>query len=181
MKPTLWLLLGLVIGGGAGWYVHGLTVQDVRASTEFGFRDNLADRQAAYLSATGSWRGADLATKINAVEITCFASEMNCDLNQASVLSLDGVSFLSMDSTPFTIKKLDAESVVAEQTHLCIRETLTFDRVAKAVTLVRTKINRQDVCSMVQDEPLTLYLGEPGWRLAHRVDGQATGVAGGTK
>jgi hypothetical protein len=39
--------------------------------------------------------------------------------------------------------------------------TLTFDRVAKAVTIVRTKINRQDVCSMVQDAPLTLYLGEP--------------------
>ena len=44
---------------------------------------------------------------------------------------------------------------------LCIRQTLTFDRVAKAVTIVRTKINREDACSVVQDEPLTLFLGEP--------------------
>lgn len=44
---------------------------------------------------------------------------------------------------------------------LCIRQTLTFDRAAKAVTFVRTKINREGACSMVQDEPLTLFLGEP--------------------
>jgi hypothetical protein len=163
MKPALWLLLGLVIGGGAGWYMHEFTVQDVRASTNFRFNDNLADRQAAYLSATGSWRGGDLANKINTVQITCFASEMNCDLNQADVMSLGGGPFLSMYSKSFRITKLDAESVVAEQNlpELCIRQTLTFDRVAKAVTMVRTKINRQAVCSMVQDEPLTLFLGEP--------------------
>jgi hypothetical protein len=44
---------------------------------------------------------------------------------------------------------------------ICIRQALTFDRVAKAVTLVRTKISREDVCSLVQDEPVTLFLGEP--------------------
>lgn len=163
MKAILWLLLGLVIGGSAGWFVHGLTVQDVRASTNFRFNDNLADRQAAYLSAAGSWRGGDLASKINTVQITCLASEMNCDLSQADVMSLGAGPFLSMYSKSFRIKKLDTESVVAEQSlpDLCIRQTLTFDRVAKAVTMVRTKINRQDVCSMVQDAPLTLYLGEP--------------------
>ena len=141
----------------------GLTEQNVRASTNFRFNDNLADRQAAYLSATGSWRGGDLANKINTVQITCFASEMNCDLNQADVMSLGGGPFLSMYSKSFRIKKLDAESVVAEQRlrDLCIRQTLTFDRTAKAVTMVRTKINRQNICSMVQDEPLTLFLGEP--------------------
>jgi hypothetical protein len=63
----------------------------------------------------------------------------------------------------FRITKLDAQSVVAEPIlpDLCIRETLTFDRVAKALTFVRTKINREDFCSMVQDEPVTLFLGEP--------------------
>ena len=45
--------------------------------------------------------------------------------------------------------------------HACIRQTLTFDRVAKAVTMVRTKINKEGACSIVQDAPLTLYLGEP--------------------
>jgi hypothetical protein len=161
MKPGLWLLLGLVVGGGAGWYVHGLTAQEVRASTNFRFNDNLADRQAAYLSATGSWRGGDLANKINAVQIICLASEMNCDVNQADVMSLGGRPLLSIDSRAFRITKLDAESVVAEQSMMCIRETLTFDRVAKSVTLVRTKINQTDACSIVQNEPLTLFLGEP--------------------
>jgi hypothetical protein len=63
----------------------------------------------------------------------------------------------------FRITKLDAQSVVAEPNlpDLCIRETLTFDRVAKAVTFVRNKINREGACSMVQDEPVTLFLGEP--------------------
>jgi hypothetical protein len=66
-------------------------------------------------------------------------------------------------SKSFRIRKLDAQSVVAEPNlpDLCIRQTLTLDRVAKAVTLVRTKINREDVCSIVQDEPLTLFLGQP--------------------
>jgi hypothetical protein len=39
--------------------------------------------------------------------------------------------------------------------------TLTLDRAAKAVTMVRTKINREDACSIVQGAPVTLYLGEP--------------------
>jgi hypothetical protein len=164
MKTALWLLLGLVIGGSAGWYLRGLTEQDVRVSENFSFIDNLADRQAAYLSATGSWRGGDLANKINTVKIICFASERSCDLYQADVMSLGGGRpWLSSYSKSFRITTLDAQSVVAEPSlpDLCIRQTLTFDRVAKAATMVRTKINREDACSMVQDEPLTLFLGEP--------------------
>ena len=77
-------------------------------------------------------------------------------------MSLGGRPLLSLYNT-FRITKVDAQSVVAEPNlpDLCIRQTLTFDRVAKAVTIVRTKINREDACSMVQDEPLTLFLGEP--------------------
>ena len=114
MKPALWLLLGLVIGGGVGWYVRGLTEQDVRASIGFSFSDKLADRQVPYLSATGSWRGTYLANKINTVRIICIPSDSNCDLHQADVLSLNGRPRLSLNSTTFGIKKLDAESVVAE-------------------------------------------------------------------
>ena len=68
-----------------------------------------------------------------------------------------------MYNTTFRITKVDTQNVVAEPNlpELCIRQTLTFDRVAKAVTIVRTKINREDACSVVQDEPLTLFLGEP--------------------
>ena len=90
MKSALWLLLGLVIGGIVGWYVRGLGEQVIRASTIFTFNDTLADKQVPYLSATGSWRGGDLANKINTVELICDASERTCDLHQADVMSLSG-------------------------------------------------------------------------------------------
>ena len=73
-RSVLWLL-DLVIGGSVGWYMRGLSEQDVRASTEFIFTDNLADRQVPILSAQGSWRGGDLANKINTVQIVCVAPE----------------------------------------------------------------------------------------------------------
>ncbi|QHO76876.1 hypothetical protein ACH79_33805 [Bradyrhizobium sp. CCBAU 051011] len=162
MKPGLWLLLGLVIGSIAGWYARGLTVPDVRASTNFRFNDKLTDPQLPYLSAKGSWRGANLANKVNTVDIICDASERNCDLYQADVMSLSDQPWLSSYSKSFRITKLDAQSVVAEALpDVCVRQTLTFDRIAKAVTMVRTKINREDACSIVQDAPVTLYLGEP--------------------
>ena len=55
MKPTLWLLLGLIVGASLGWYVHGLSEQDVRASANFTFTDKLADRQIPYLSVSCCW------------------------------------------------------------------------------------------------------------------------------
>lgn len=85
-------------------------------------------------------------------------------MHQADVVSLTGHQpWISLNSTTFSIKRLDAAGVVAEPSlpNLCIRQTLTFDHKAKAVTLVRTKINRTDACSKVQDEPVTLLLGEP--------------------
>jgi hypothetical protein len=163
MKSVLWLLLGLVIGGILGWYVRGLGEQDVRASTTFAFIDKLADPPFPFLRARGSWRGGDLANKINTVEIICDPSEGRCNLYQADVVSVSGRARLSLYNTSFRITKLDAQSVVAEpsSSDLCIRQTLTFDRIAKAVTLGRTKINREDACSIVQDEPVTFFLGEP--------------------
>ena len=162
MKSVLWLLLGLVIGGIVGWYVRGLGEPDVRASTNFTIMDTLADRQSPYLIAKGSWRG--VANKINMVSILCDASETMCDMHQADVWApLGGRRWLSMYNTSFRITKLDAESVVAEPNlpDLCIRQTLTIDRIAKAVTLARTKTNWEDACSIVTDEPELLSLGEP--------------------
>ncbi len=114
----------------------------------------------AFPQREGSWRGGDLANKINTVEIICDPSEGRCNLHQADVVSLSGRPWLSLYNTSFLITKLDAQSVVAEpsSSDLCIRQTLTFDRVAKAVTLVRTKINREDACSTVQDEPISSFL-----------------------
>jgi hypothetical protein len=121
MKSVLRLLLGLVIGGIAGWYVRGLD-GDVRG-TRFAFFDELANPQTPYLFAKGSWRGGDLANKINTVEIVCTSSERRCDLYQADVMALSGWRpSLSLYNKSFRITKLDAQSVVAEQPDLCIRD-----------------------------------------------------------
>jgi hypothetical protein len=56
--------------------------------------------------------------------------------------ALRGTAFVSLYNESFRITKLDAQSMMAEPSlpDLCSRQTLTFDRVAKAVTFVRTKI-----------------------------------------
>jgi hypothetical protein len=162
MKSVLLLLLGILIGALLGWYVHVLVNPEVRAGGGFTFNDKLSDPQASYLSATGTWRGENLANKINTVEIFCTRPEMTCNMSQADVMSL-GRPFLSLYSKSFRITKLDDRSVMAEPllSDLCIRQTLLFDRAAKAVTFARTKINHEEVCSIVQNEPVTLFLGAP--------------------
>ena len=72
-----------------------------------------------------------------------------------------GAPTLFLYSKSFRITKLDAESVLAEPAlpDQCIRQTLTFDRMAKAVTLTRTKINNEGGCSIIQNAPLTLLSG----------------------
>jgi hypothetical protein len=163
MKSVVWVLLGIVIGVLAGWYARALGDREVQALHEFRFTDRLADQQAPYVSASGSWRGANLANKINTVYVLCDAREMTCDMSQADVMALAGPPYLSLDNTLYRITNLDAQRVIAEPSlpSLCIHQTLTFDRVAKAVTMVRTKINHENACSFVQNEPLTLFLGEP--------------------
>jgi hypothetical protein len=162
MKSLLLLLLGIAIGALMGWYLRALADRGVRAGGGFTFNDKLSDPQASYLSAKGTWRGADLANKINTVEIFCTRPEMTCNMSQADVMSL-GRPFLSLYSKSFRITKLDDRSVMAEPllSDLCIRQTLLFDRAAKAVTFARTKINHEEVCSIVQNEPVTLFLGAP--------------------
>jgi hypothetical protein len=164
MKAVLWLVVGLLVGVVVGWYVHSISAPDIRASASFTFVDELADRQYPYLLAKGSWRGGNLANKTNTVRIVCDASEKHCELHRADVMSLGSSGpFLSLYNNTFRITKVDAQSVVAQQSlaDVCIRQTLTFDRIAKAVTMVRSKINREDTCSVVQNDPVTLFLGEP--------------------
>jgi hypothetical protein len=165
MRPALWLLVGLIIGGIAGWYVRGLSEPpQIRPLANFGFNDNLASQLLPVLVAQGTWRGNnDLAQKINTVRIVCNASEATCVMHQADVTFSYGTPHLSLDRSSFSITKIDAQTVIAEPAlpDSCVRRTLTFDRRAQAVTFVRTKISGEGVCSIVQDEPLTLFLGEP--------------------
>jgi hypothetical protein len=125
MKAVLWLLLGIVIGGFVGWYAHALGGGEVRAAARFDFSDRLANNpQVAepYLFAKGTWRGSDLANKINTVEIMCEALKMTCEMTQADVISLRGGPWLSLYNKSFRITKLDAQSVLAEPAlpDLCI-------------------------------------------------------------
>jgi hypothetical protein len=137
--------------------------QEVRAADPFRFNDKLSDPATSYLSAHGTWRGSDLANRVNTVNILCDAKDKTCEMTQANVVSLRGTPFLSLYNTSYRITKLDARSVVAEPLwdDLCVRQTLTFDRAAKAVTFVRTKINYEEACSLVQNDPVTMFLGEP--------------------
>src|SRR5262245_20558906 len=113
MKSVFLLLLGILIGALMGWYVHALADPEIRAEGGFTVNDKLSDPQAPYLSAKGTWRGDNLANKINRVEIHCTRPEMTCGMSQANVMSL-GRPFLSLYSQSFRITKLDDRSVMAE-------------------------------------------------------------------
>ena len=163
MKSVLLLLVGVLLGSLAGWYLRAALEQEVRATDPFSFSDKLNDPATPYLSAHGTWRGSDLANKVNTVSILCDVKDQTCQMTQADVVPFRGTPFLSVYNTSFRIAKLDARSLVAEPLwdELCIRQTLTFDRTAKAVTFVRTKINHEEHCSLVQNDPVTMFLGEP--------------------
>ena len=63
MKSVLFLLLGTVIGGLAGWYMYVLGDGEVRAFARFSFSDKLNDPKASYLSAVGTWRDLTWPTR----------------------------------------------------------------------------------------------------------------------
>ncbi|MFZ1884460.1 MAG: hypothetical protein WAU53_12880 [Rhodoplanes sp.] len=163
IKSAFWLVLGIVIGGVIGWYA-ALPDSQVRPGESFAFIDRLSEPGASFLLVHGTWQGANLANKINTVRILCNGHEKTCEMSQADVLVWNGKPYLNLYNKSFRITKLDAQSVIAEplSQELCIRQTLAFDRTARAVTFVRTKFNQEDACSMVQNEPVTLFLGDPG-------------------
>jgi hypothetical protein len=98
----------------------------------------------------GTWRGADLANKVNTVHILCDAAEQTCEMNQADITSIRSTPFLNLFRQSFRITQLDAESLTAVEIlpSDCIRQTLLIDRKAKAVSLVRTKINDEGLCDI---------------------------------
>lgn len=158
---NIWLITGAVIAGIAlGWQAKSLLEQRVYSSASFTFIDRLADFQVPFLSATGTWRGANLANSVNTVKILCDGADKTCDMHQADVMSMGGAPFLSLYDQSFKITQLDSKSLMAVESlpSLCIRQTLLIDRQAKAVSLVRTKISNEDTCAIVQDEPVTISL-----------------------
>jgi len=84
-------------------------------------------------------------------------------MRQADVYSITGPPYLSIATTTFTIAHLDNKMVTAVNTLdlMCVRQSLVIDRQAQTISLVRTKINKEQLCAPVQDAPLTIYLGNP--------------------
>ena len=163
MQKLLLVFIGLIVGAIGGWQVHSFVQEPVQPSEKFVFTDKLRDAQVPYLSATGTWRGMDLANKVNTVRIVCDLAEQTCEMNQANIMSSGITPFLSLYYQSFRITQLNAESLTAVDNlpYPCISQTLLIDRKAKAVSLVRTKSNHQDLCALVRDEPVTISLVDP--------------------
>lgn len=155
-------LAAFLIGGAGGWHLRALTAPQPRVVTALTFNDRLSDASAPYFSAKGTWRGADLANKVNTVRIVCDGTDRSCETSQADLIHY-GAPVVSLHTERYKILTLTDTSLVAEpfSPGSCIRVTLTVDRIAKVVTYLRTKANQDSGCFMVQDEPVTLYLGEP--------------------
>ena len=160
MRNLLWVFMGAVLGFAGGWHLRDLGRAPVRPSEALSFLDRFADEQVHYLSAAGTWRGADIANKINLVRILCDATTKLCEMSQADLIDLGYGPFLSLHQQTFKITHADAARISAVESSpaLCIRQTLFIDRTARAVSLVRTKINGADDCSTVQDETDTISL-----------------------
>lgn len=162
MRTALLILIALIAGTAAGWYLRKADEKSVRAAQLFTLTDQL-DGKLNFLAASGTWIGADLATKTNTVRIFCNPDEKSCEVTQADVTALMKVPILNLEKSTYGISKIDSGSLVAEAQPGagCIRQTLLVDRVAKRVSFVRTKIKREPPCDIVQDEPVMLYLGDP--------------------
>ena len=163
MRTALSVLAALIVGIVGGWQLHKAMQQGPRAARIFLLTDQL-DTELPYLSAQGTWRGEGLANKVNTTSILCDPAAKTCETVQADVLELPSFGpAIDVDNATYKITKLDSESLIAEDVPLlgCVRQTLLFDRVAKRVTFVRTKISQKEECAPVQSEPVTLFLGDP--------------------
>jgi hypothetical protein len=163
-KLRSWIRKSLLMALGVGLFIGGWTagqtaVPKPRSGTSLFVYDRLDDERLAYLSAQGSWFGPGVATKVNSVEINCWLSERNCELFEANLVTLNDQPFLQIFRSHFKITSQSTTSLAAEDDSAeCIRRTLAVDRKSKSVSLIRSKVSREGMCNLVQDEALTLTL-----------------------
>lgn len=164
IKQFVIIASALIASGLVGFSLHQPSTHKAQAVQPFAFYDHLDDISSPHLSAYGSWRGADLTNKVNTVKLLCDPSTKRCDTTQADVLYLTNRPMMMLDTSSFAITQLDKSALHAEsKPNDCLRVELIFDRLAKQVSLVRTKVGKGELCSIVQDESVTLNLGDP-WR-----------------
>lgn len=136
----LLVVVAFVASGVLGYLARDAIQHSIRPHQRYYFNDKLAGPQMGSLSATGTWRGADLASPINTVRIWCDRDNRTCEMVQADVTTLGSSSFLTLHSEMYSISQLDSKLLTAiNETPMCVRQTLMIDRLAQTVSLVRTK------------------------------------------
>jgi hypothetical protein len=160
MKNTIICISILIFGAIAGWYAKAAFTPTVLPSSIFTFNDRLADPQAPYLSASGTWSGEKLVHPVNTVRLSCTAIEKTCEMNEAYLSSLGGNTSIFLQYSLFNLTRVTSEQVVAteEPASACTRRTLLFDRKAKSVTLVITKVTKDLFCGSADEPPITANL-----------------------
>ena len=156
------LIVSVIASGVAGYGLRVMSEHHIRPHTHYTFDDKISDPQGGGLMATGTWRGADLASPVNVVRIWCERTNQTCELHQVDMTTFGTSAFLTLHSTTFLTSQVDTKLLTAvNESAVCVRQTLVVDRQAQTVSLVRTKRNSQDMCSAVQDEPFTISLADP--------------------
>lgn len=156
------IALAFVASGVLGYLARGTPDQGIQPHQRYHFDDSIADTQMGTLYATGTWRGGDIASPINTVRIWCDRSNRTCEMIQADVTTLGSSSLLGLYTATFSISQLDAKLLTAiNESAVCVRQTLVIDRQARTVSMVRTKKSKEELCGMIQDEPLTISLANP--------------------
>lgn len=159
------LLFGCALLVVVGWFAREKTFPKLQSASNLTYSDTLSDSKTRYMSAEGVWYGPSLLTTVNSVRVRCYGDEGYCEIFEADILPFGEKKLLRTFITIFKIISITQKLLVAEdESAVCVRKTLTVDRLSKSVALVRTKISKEGMCDAVQDTPLTLTLVD-GWNM----------------
>lgn len=117
------------------------------------------------VGASGSWiSDTELANSLQTVDIDCWKDWGYCVENVGEIF--EG-NFLSVSSNLHTIIKWDKSEIITkdETAAGCVEYQITFDRIQKKVTSLRTTKSTSGLCEGVGQEPMALYLGDGYTRL----------------
>lgn len=162
MRLFLIIILFLVAGSAAGWFLRDMSEKRIHAVRPFTLIDKLSEKTPS-LFAEGTWRGGGFSNTPNTARIFCDPAAKTCETIQADVVRSIDRSTIDLNTATFSITRIDQRSLIAERmpSSDCARATMLVDRVAKRVSIVETKISQDVRCAAVQDAPVTLFLGDP--------------------
>jgi TIR domain len=148
----------ILVSGAGGWYLNRPQLIPLQSGQLYSFLDKLEDPQITYFHARGSWKGLNMGTEATAVDVECDVAEHYCRIAESYVFELVGAHVLQLDKTSLKIVSFTATTLSAEAEFECGRKTLSIDRIGKAVTLMRTKTSKSDLCMGLDERPFVLTL-----------------------